>query len=820
MQWFSHQWRRLMRLLKTEKPSTLHADMTTVVAHSGLFGYFDVAIQTVRRLSYALIGVLAIGMCLGVGVLTGYFAAIIDQTPVPTPSALQRTLTNVDQSTHLYYAKNVSLAHVKSDLIRDQVTVKQMSPYLTKAIVATEDEDFYTHHGVVPKALIRAIFSDLTGIGGQTGGSTLTQQVVKMQFLNSETTFKRKATEIMYALRLEHFFSKDQIIEAYLNIATLGRNNKGQNIAGVETAAQGLFGVSAKQLSLPQAAFIAGLPQSPSIYTPYLPTGALKQDLSAGIDRQKTVLFRMYRANMISEAEYQKAKAYDLKKDFLPTQTADEETNNDNYVYNMVTSEAKAILSRQLAQEAGYDEAQLAKAPALAAQFDQTAQTLFATKGYQVHSTIDKTIYEQMQQTLLNHQGTFGQTYSTTEMDPKTGGYVVNEAPVQNGSVLLDNKSGAILGFIGGVSGELNHIYTMRSPGSTIKPLLVYGPAVENKLIGSRTGLADFKTHFKGYSVTDFGNQIQNQFVPAEKALAMSYNIPAVNLYNELRQKVDVRDYMDKMGITTLTDNDYNQLGLALGGTDYGMTVQEVSGAFATFARNGRATEAYVIDSITDPAGNVVYKHKPVTTQVFSPATNYVMNRMLHQVVTTGTAASLSYQLSFQHERLVGKTGTTNDFRDIWFAGTMPNVTLTSWMGYDNAAGEAHALNDNASETNLAFWAALANDLQRVDPDLFQDGPELTMPSTVKRVKVDAQTGLPAGTVNYNNRRFRLDSGTSETSYFADWAPKEAAARFGIGGTDDDYDMFYDRFRGLPTNYGVITTRNPNAVDDEDEDDD
>ena len=168
----------------------------------------------------------------------------------------------------MYFAHNVKLSDVKSDLYSTKVNLNEMSPWLTKAIIATEDEDFYRHNGIVPKAVIRAFFSDLTGMGSQTGGSTLTQQVVKMMFLNSETTFKRKAAEIMLARRLNNHFSKNTILATYLNVATLGRNNKGQNIAGVEAAAQGLFGVSAKEVNLPEAAFIAGLPQSPFVYTP------------------------------------------------------------------------------------------------------------------------------------------------------------------------------------------------------------------------------------------------------------------------------------------------------------------------------------------------------------------------------------------------------------------------------------------------------------------------------------------------------------------------------------------------------------------------
>lgn len=280
---------------------------------------------------------------------------------------MTRTLNNVETSTRLYYANNVEIGPVKSDLLRDTTTLENVSPWLQKAIVSTEDEDFWTNKGVVPKALVRAVITELTGLGGQTGGSTLTQQVVKLQFLNSQTTFKRKATEIMLALRLNKYYSKQQILEEYLNIITLGRNHNGQNIAGVQTAAQGLFGKNAKDLNLAESAFIAGLPQSPSAYTPYTNTGAFKHDLNPGLNRQKTVLFRMYRAGTITDKQYQEARTFDLKAAFLKPGNASTANQSSGYVYNTVEAEAQTILGRQLAKADGHTTTDLNKNAALKA---------------------------------------------------------------------------------------------------------------------------------------------------------------------------------------------------------------------------------------------------------------------------------------------------------------------------------------------------------------------------------------------------------------------------------------------------------------------
>ena len=775
--------------------------------------YADIILQSLKTVFYYALGVAGVLFCLGLGIMGGYFAAIVDQAPIPTEAALSKTLNNVNQSASLYFADNVKLSNVQSDLVRDGVKINAMSPWVTKAIVATEDEEFYQHHGVVPKAVVRAVFSDLTGLGGQTGGSTLTQQVVKMQFLSSETTFKRKATEMMLAMRIEHFFSKADILQAYLNTAPFGRNNKGQNIAGVETAAQGLFGVSAAKLTLPQAAFIAGLPQSPSVYTPFTQTGKLKKNLSAGLDRQQTVLFRMYRANQITKAQYTAAKNYDLKKDFLPQQaTPNDASQPYQYVYNMVTSEAKVILAQQLAKEAGYSAARLAKDSGLNTQFMDQATELMQTRGYQIHSTINKQVYNAMQTVVKSQASTFGPTQYTQEINPETGEMQTNAAPVQNGSVLLDNDTGAIVGFVGGVSGVLNHIYTLRSPGSTIKPMLVYAPAVENQLIGTKTMLADFKTHFpNNYSVTDFGGEIQNRFMPVSEALSQSYNIPTVNLYNELQKKVNVKSYMDKMGITTLTANDYSQLGLALGGTDYGVSVQEQASAFSTFARGGTHTDAFVIDQIVDPAGTVIYQHKTKSTRVFSKSTSYIMHNLLRDVIKTGTASQLGYQLNFDSDNLIGKTGTTNDFRDIWFIGSTPGLTLASWMGYDNSDGHSYQLPENASDLNEAYWAKLANGIYDEIPQQFKLKQTMARPDDVKSVTVNADTGMKNSTVNIDGQPYTVN-GTTTTSLYNNWEPSGTVEDFGIGGTKANYKLFWDHFAGEANNYGLPTFNNADAI--------
>ena len=195
--------------------------------------------------------VIVLGIFFAGGVGAGYFASIVKDEPVRSEKQLKNSLLNYEETSEVYFADNVYLGKLRTDLERQEVKLEDVSDNVKKALIATEDAYFYEHDGVVPKALMRAVFQEVTGSAVQTGGSTLTQQLIKQQILTNEVSFDRKAKEILLAMRLEKFLEKDEILESYLNISPFGRNSSGRNIAGVQTAAQGIFGVDAKDLSLP-----------------------------------------------------------------------------------------------------------------------------------------------------------------------------------------------------------------------------------------------------------------------------------------------------------------------------------------------------------------------------------------------------------------------------------------------------------------------------------------------------------------------------------------------------------------------------------------
>jgi len=210
--------------------------------------------------------ILGIGFAGGLG--AGYFASLVRDEPVRSYENMKKEIYNYEETSELYFANEVYLGKLYTDLEREEVNLTDVSEDLINAVISTEDEYFYQHEGVVPKAIMRALFQEVTNASVQSGGSTLTQQLIKNQLLTNEVSFDRKAKEILLALRLEKFFEKEEILEAYLNVSTFGRNSSGRNIAGVQSAAEVTFGVNASELTLPLAAFIAGLPQIPFGYTP------------------------------------------------------------------------------------------------------------------------------------------------------------------------------------------------------------------------------------------------------------------------------------------------------------------------------------------------------------------------------------------------------------------------------------------------------------------------------------------------------------------------------------------------------------------------
>ncbi|EQA5420502.1 transglycosylase domain-containing protein [Enterococcus hirae] len=739
----------------------------------------NIAFGVFQSLTTFIVVLLLLLAALGVGIGAGYFAYLVEDTEIPSKATLQSELGNITETSKLVYADNSEISKIQTDLMRTAVPSDQISPLLKTAIISTEDEYFERHNGYVPKAVLRALFSEATGIGS-SGGSTLTQQLVKQQILTDETTFKRKANEILLAAQVEKHFSKNEIISMYLNVSPFGRNNKGQNIAGVQEAAKGIFGVNAKDVNLPQAAFIAGLPQSPITYSPYTNTGSLKEDLSAGLNRKDVVLFSMYRENKITKQQYEEAKAYDLTKDFLPQQIA--EQSDREFLYYTVMGEATEIITKQLAEK---DDADLSDSSVYDAYYQKAQQTI-QNKGYTIHSTIDKNVYAVMQEAA------------------KSYGHLLDDGKatqVETGNVLMDNKTGRIYGFVGGrnyLQNQNNHAFdTQRQAGSSIKPVLVYGPAIDMGLVGSESRVSDYATTWQegsnaGEKIVNATNEGSNTFQTIRESLEWSNNIPAYHLYQDVLEnggskQYAYENYLAKMNYPT--NDNWSVESAPLGTVD--VTTLEQTNGFQALANGGVYQEGYLIDSITDNSGKVIYKHEEKPVRVYSEATASIMNDMMRSVITAKITTPFKDDITALNHELgqadwIGKTGSTNDYRDSWLIVSTPSITISSWAGHDDNTG----MDSRARLRSSSYLANLINQVYQANPAMFGTKDKFELSSDVSKKKVASFTGQLPGKVTVDKKTIETPSQTVE-SLWAKNGPKKSTFKFGVGGTDENYKNYW-----------------------------
>ncbi len=682
-------------------------------------------------LIFMIVIILGIGFAGGLG--AGYFASLVNDEPVRSYETMKKDIYNYEETSEMYFANEVYLGKLYTDLEREEVKLTDVSEDLINAVVSTEDKYFYDHEGVVPKAIMRALFQEVTNASVQSGGSTLTQQLIKNQILTNEVSFERKAKEILLALRLEKFFEKEEILEAYLNVSTFGRNSSGRNIAGVQSAAKGIFGVNASELNLPQSAFIAGLPQSPFGYTPYNNKGEIKQNLEPGITRMKTVLKRMYDGEEINKQQYDEAIAYDIKKDFITVH----ENPVEEYPWVIFEIEKRAteVLSIVLAEKDGFNEADLEKNETLNEKYLTLADRDIRQNGYKIHSTINKDIYDRFK-VVVEDFPYYGRDKTKTVTDPTTGETKTVRDPIESGAILIENKTGKIISFVGGRDynrEQLNHATSaLRSNGSTMKPLLVYAPALELGTLSPGSILPDVPLRLNPASSKPWPSNYGGGYhglVTARQALAKSYNIPAVKAYVDILDKRPA-EYLTKMGVTSLTEGDYSNRSTALGGLTNGISVEENTNAFGTFANNGQFIDAYMIDKITDKEGNIIYQHEIKPVDVFSPQTAYLTYDMLRDVITGGTATAVKNRLKFNSD-WAGKTGTSQDYKDTWFVATNPNVSFGVWNGYDEPKMMESNKGLSYSLQNIYLWAALMNTAYDAAPELVDPSEPLPMPDGI-----------------------------------------------------------------------------------------
>ncbi|UTR15622.1 penicillin-binding protein [Salipaludibacillus sp. LMS25] len=667
------------------------------------------------------------------GAAAGYFASLVQDEPIRSFEDIQNDIYDYEEATEIYFANEVYLGDLPSPLERREVDLENISQHLIDAVIATEDEYFYEHEGIVPKALFRAVYQDFSNADTQTGGSTLTQQLIKNQVLTSDVTHDRKALEILLAIRTENFFEKDEILEAYLNVVPFGRNANGRQVAGAQSAAQGIFGVDASELNIAQSAFIAGLPQSPFAYTPFTSQGEVKEDFEAGINRMTTVLNRMHSRGYITDEELEEALAYDVRENLTEARASSLEAYP--FVTDEVQRRVKPILAEVLMEQDGVDLDEIdddAQRELMISRYAEEAERALQREGYKIHTTINKDVYD-AQQEVIETFSYFAPSRTEIVTD-EDGEEVEITRPEEPGSVLIDNSTGAIISFVGGRDYEtqnFNHAtQATRHTGSTMKPLLTYAVGFETGVLqpGFITPDTPYIYRTENRPVTNFDNSHRG-LMTAREALALSRNVPAVREFTKVDHNT-AREALINFGFERFMKDDEPYDGTPLG--TIGMTIEANTSAYSTFGNNGVRQESYMIERIETSDGEVVFEHEPEEIDILSPQTNYLMIDMMRDVVASGgTASQLPSYLNFNSD-LYGKTGTSQEIKDSWFVGGNPNITQSIWLGFGDAKPipqESHGMRYN--QRTQMLWAALANAAYEVEPDLMAPSERFEQPDGI-----------------------------------------------------------------------------------------
>ncbi|AWB45193.1 carboxypeptidase [Paenibacillus sp. CAA11] len=647
-----------------------------------------------------LAGILFVG-----GAVFGYVSAIVKDDPVRSRTAIEEQISNSNVTGFVYFRDGTPIGQLLSEGDRRPVDYKEIPSIVIDAVLAIEDNHFYEHIGVDMKGTLRAVKERLLNESVQTGGSTLTQQLARRVFLNLDRTDNRKVKEMLLALRLERFLSKEEIITAYLNKVPFGNGSSGYNVYGIKAAARGIFGITdLKKLNIAECAYLAGLPQLPSAYSAFNGKGNFNEDaFKRAIKRQQLVLQRMLEENKITQAQYEEALAFDIKGALAPKA----KKAYENYPYLMFETERQGAQIIAMLNNPTLKKSDLSKKEN--SQLLQDARQQLMTGGYQIYTTIDKKVYAAMHK-VSDNPDNFSPTSKAKGLEQVAG-------------IMIDHKTGAILGMIEGrdfYTEEMNYATQMvRQPGSTMKPIAAYLPALEEGLIQPASIIDDSPVILRNYHIPVNSSGGYKGLVTARTALNESRNIPALKLFND---KVGIEKawaFAKKLGITTIQDEDYQAQTGVLGGLRYGVTVEELTNAYGSIANAGVFNDSYMIEKIVDPKGNVVYQHTPEPKRVFSKQTAYLMTDMLRTVISESGSTGHSIASDFKKYGqipAVGKTGTTQNYADVWFEGYTPDVTLGIWIGYTE---QVNTLTSDGKKRARKIWAKVMNEVTSSVPERF-----------------------------------------------------------------------------------------------------
>ncbi|SNX53350.1 PBP1A family penicillin-binding protein [Thermoanaerobacterium sp. RBIITD] len=689
---------------------------------------------TVKKVFTAIFWTILIVFLAGVGAVGGKVLAIIKNTPPLSQDAL----TKMKQSS-IIYVKNDNGEWDKAAILhgadnRLWVSIDKIPKNLQNAVVAIEDQRFYKNNlGIDPKRIAGALVTDLKAGGKPVeGASTITQQLVKNTMLSNEKTLTRKIQEAVLAWKLEQKYSKQQILEAYLNTIYLGGPHI--NAYGVQAAALQYFGKDVSQLDLAESAMIAGITNNPSIYSP-------DSNKEQATERQHLVLSEMLKQGYITQDEYNKAINEKLNYSF-------NNLNLTNYNHKSFIDKVINDVASSLSQKLNISNGD--------------ALNMIYNGGLRIYATMDPKIQSIMEDAFKNPK--------LFPVDP------TRKEAVQGAMVIMDWKTGEVKGIVGGRDTNDFKVTTRglnlatdsyRQPGSSIKPLTVYGPALESGLTAA-TVVDDVPTTFqvpgsKPYTPHNYESNYYHGLVTLREAITDSLNVPAVQVVNKIGINVSA-NYGKKFGLN-ITKDDMYLPALALGGMTKGISPLQEAAGYGAIANKGMYISPITFTEVKDAQGKTLIDNIPNKHVVLSEQNAYILRSMMQDVINqgTGTAARLP------NMAVAGKTGTSEGSGNVWFSGFTPYYVGTVWMGYKS--GNIPVKNYGSPVVGGTFpanmWRTVMLQIhQNLPPKDFTDKPSGIVYETVCKDSGDLPTDLcrqdPRGDRTYTEM---FVDGTQPTSF-------------------------------------------------------
>jgi penicillin-binding protein 1A len=601
----------------------------------------------------------------------------------------------------------------------EPITDKEVPKYLKDAIVAIEDERFYTHPGIDLKRILSAGFTFVTGKGSTHGGSTITQQVVKNITGNDQRSLQRKVQEWYIAIQLERKLEKWQILELYMNVSYWGHS-----CYGVQSASKKYFGKPVQELTLAQCALLAGITNRPGTYDPFTEQGRKNAK-----DRQEVILGQMLEFGMIGQTEYDTAMVEDLK--YASQEQSKKVTSVQSYFVDQVIIDVRNALMKDYNMSS------------------TMANYMIYNSGLEIHTTQDPSVQSAMDQ-VFNDDEYFPLINETAKRQL--------EHP-QSAMVIIDAQNGQVKALYGGygkkeASNTLNRASSSlmkRQPGSSIKPLVVYAPAIDLKLITPATIIDDVPVYMKSPLEKDSDKEYPRNYdnehdglTSVRNGLKNSVNVVAARIWKEILGADSSVDYLKRVGIDREKEK---YLSLVMGGLETGVNPLQMAAAYVPFVHKGMYYEPTTFTLVKDSSGKTLIDKKPAYQAAYSEQTAFLMRDMMKGVTTgkentyphSGTAAA------YVNEKIIGmpvagKTGTTSSNIDKWFVGYTPYYTAAVWYGYDNNGSEPIALKKDEYNQAMKIWAAV---MKKVHIDLPKKDFD-PVPSGIVQKKICVYSGKVA----------------------------------------------------------------------------